>query len=285
MRAVAPAIVLSVGLALSGCAKAEDVADAAPPETSTSPDEPPESTPTTESTPTESSPTVTTPTQTKPPESELASTPAVGNCYNVSKLGFKRQRDGSFPVPCKRTHTSETFLVSRVGTSPGPNEIDAVWRTCHDKFRGYVGGSATVSTLGIALIMPSTGQTVAGQGWVRCDVIERANFNGKGGVARTGSLRDTLAEEVPDRFRACSKRWPKVLQKVHFSSCDRFHQAELIPESKRIGGPDDPFPGLPTSRSSSAAYCERRVLEYVPEALRYYYYYPTRASWSAGSRD
>jgi hypothetical protein len=285
-RAAVPAAVLAVGLVLSGCAKAEDVADDDLAGTSTTPDEPTStlSSPT-ESSPTESSPTESTPTDTEPAEPELAPAPQVGNCYDVSRSGFQTQRDGSYPVPCARSHTAETYLVARVGPFPESRDIDAVWRKCHDRFRSYVGASATVSTLGIALIMPSNAQVAAGQGWIRCDVIERASFNGRSGLPRTGSLRDALVAEVPDRYRACSKRWPKVLQKVHFSPCDRFHQAELIPESERLGAPDDRFPGVATSRRRSATICESIVLDYVPEALRYYYYYPTRSSWGAGSRD
>jgi hypothetical protein len=203
----------------------------------------------------------------------------------VTKSAFKRQRDGSFPLACTMRHTSETYLVTMVGGYPAPRQIDQVWRRCHDRFRGYVGASATVSTLGIAVIMPSTPQVRAGQGWIRCDVIERGSYAGQGGQPRTGSVRNVLVNDVPDVFRACTLRWPRVTQQVRFSPCGRFHQAELVPESRRLGGPEAAYPGRRNSRLSSANYCERVVLDYVPEALRYYYHYPTRGSWRTGTRD
>jgi hypothetical protein len=203
----------------------------------------------------------------------------------VSNIGFRRQKDGSFPVACSKRHTAETYLVATVDPFPSRRQIDQVWRRCHDRFRSYVGASATVSTLGIALILPSAPQVRDGAGWVRCDVIERTSYQGKIGDVRTGTVRNILVNNVPDRFRACTKRWPRVTAKVRFSACTRFHQAELVPESRRLARPAAPFPGRKASRTRSANYCEDAVLDYVPEALRYYYYFPTRGSWRAGTRD
>jgi Septum formation len=272
-------------LTLSACSTAADVASdepgaaAEPTQTETTPTEP------TRTTPTETAPTETTPTETTPPPPELAPRPQVGNCYAVSNIGFTRQKDGSFPIACSKRHTAETYHVAPVDPFPSRRQIEQVWRRCHDRFRSYVGGSATVSTLGIALILPSAPQVRAGQGWVRCDVIERTSYNGKTGQARTGTVRNILVNNVPDRFRACSQRWPRVTQKVGFSSCKRFHQAELVPESRRLGGPAAPYPGRKASRNRTANYCEDVVLDHVPEALRYFYYFPTRGSWRAGTHD
>jgi hypothetical protein len=286
-------LAVAAALVLAGCAKAEDIATedapaSASPTTASSPTGEPTQTPPSQTTPAETettpteTPTESTPTQTQP---DLAPRPVVGNCYEVSRPAFKRQKDGSFPVRCRARHTAETYLVRSVAPYPSAAQIDEVWRSCHDRFRGYVGASATVSNLGIALITPSAQQVRAGHGWVRCDVIERSSFNGEIGLPRTGSVRDILANGVPDRYRACSKRWPKVVFKVRLTSCDEYHQAELIPQSVRIGGPSAPYPGRNAARNRSATFCEDIVLDYVPEARRYYYYYPTRGSWRAGTRD
>jgi hypothetical protein len=281
---VAPLIAVAL-LTVSACSTAADVADEDPGPTTEPTQTDPAPTEPTESAPTESAPTETTPTETTPSAPELAPRPQVGNCYAVSTIGFRRQKDGSFPIACSKRHTAETYLVATVDPYPSARQLDQVWRRCHDRFRNYVGGSATISTLGIALILPSAAQVRAGHGWVRCDVIERTSFNGTTGTIRAGTVRNILVNNVPDRFRACSQRWPRVTQKVRFSSCQRFHQAELVPESRRLGGPAAPFPGRRVSRTRSADFCERVVLDYVPEALRFYYYYPTRGSWRAGTRD
>jgi hypothetical protein len=277
---------LLVVLALAGCASAADVADEAAGTSTTSEPAPTEPSPSTE--PTE--PTVpsepTAPTEPpEPPEPELASRPEVGNCYAVKNRDFLRQRDGSFPVKCREPHTAETYAVFRVDPYPVSPQIDGIWRKCHDRFRAYVGASENVSKLGVALIMPGTRQVIEGQGWIRCDVIERVNFNGQVGLERTGSVRNVLADGVPKRFRGCVRHWPRPNKAVHFTSCDVSHQAELIPEAIRIGGPRAPFPGVGVTRQRSQTFCENTVLDYVPEALNYYYYFPTRASWRAGTRD
>ncbi len=258
-------------IGLSACAKAEDLArgadtTAAPPTSPTATDTP-------------------TPTQPSTPPPDVAPRPTVGNCYLVAPRSYRRQVDGSDPVACAKRHTSETFGVFNVDPIPTSRQIEEVWRRCHDRFTAYVGASSTVSTLGIALIKATPDQVAAGQDWVRCDVIERTSFNGGIGRERSGNVRGALVDSVPAAFRGCSLRWPRVDTEVPFSSCARVHRAELIPTSTRIGGRDDPYPGEAFSRRTSRTFCADNVLNYVSEAVRYYYYYPTRSSWPAGSRD
>ena len=209
----------------------------------------------------------------------------VGNCYATARKAFAAQRDGSFPVPCTKKHTAETFAVFEVGAVPGTDDIDRIWRACQPRFTTYVGASPTVSTLGLTVMLPSTAQTDAGQGWIRCDAIEQPSYNGKRGLTRSGSVKGILAGAVPDQFRGCALHWPKPSQAVIFSSCRRSHQAELIPQSITLGGPEAPFPGVTSTRSRSASFCQATFQDYVSETLNYYYYYPTRASWTSGSHD
>lgn len=211
----------------------------------------------------------------------------VGNCYNTTRRQFRQQRDGSSPVECSSRHTAETFAVFSVSTTPTSDQTDKVWRTCHARFPGYVGAAATLSKLDLALILPSTSQTSAGQTWIRCDVIQKAHYNARVGVSRVGSLQNALSGGVPREFRGCVKHWPKVDQAVHFTPCSQRHQAELIPESLFLGGPEAPFPGTKTSQDRSQQFCESVFQDYVPETNNYYYYYyfPTKASWVSGSHN
>jgi hypothetical protein len=279
-------------LVLTSCASAQDVADTA--SESTSPTETLESS----SSPTLSAPTASSATTSDPPptepttsepttttEPQLAGRPEVGNCYDTTKPQFRNQRDGSFPVKCSSRHTAETFAVFSVGSFPGPNDINKVWRDCQPRFKRYVGAPATISKLDLTLILPSVDQIAAGQDWIRCDAIEKTHYNARVGAPRTGSVQAVLASGVPREFRGCVKRWPKVDQAVTFTSCNARHQAQLIPESLFLGPPDAPYPGLADSQSRSKQFCEDVFQTYVPETLNYYYYYPTADSWKSGSHN
>jgi hypothetical protein len=270
---------------LTACGSAEDISNAeSEPSDTTSPTSDPSTSAPTEPT-TSSGPSTSAPTKTKEPKPQLAPRPVVGNCYATSRKGFSSQRDGSFPVACTKRHTAETFAVFNVGTAPLPGAIDRIWRSCQPRFREYVGGTPTISTLGLTVILPSLAQNDAGQGWIRCDALQQPSYNGNRGLARSGSLRNMLSGGVPAQFRGCALHWPKVDQAVIFTSCQRSHQAELIPESINLGGPSAPFPGVSTTQARSQAFCESTFQDYVSETLNYYYYYPTAASWKSGSHD
>lgn len=172
-----------------------------------------------------------------------------------------------------------------VGAVPTAAQIDKVRRNCQSGFRSYVGDSATVSKLGMTVMLPGAEQAAVGVRWIRCDAIELANYNGEGGVSRTGSVKGALAAGVPDIFRGCVDHLPKVTQPVHFTSCSQRHQGELIPESLNLGGPQAPFPGSKAVANRSRSFCRGVFQDYVPQTSDYYYYYPTRPSWRSGSHD
>ncbi len=278
-----------LALMLTSCASAEDVSEASsdPATTSASPTSAP-TTPTSPSDSTVVEPTTSSPTTSAPPttnEPQVASRPKVGNCYDTMKQQFRNQRDGSFPVSCRRLHTAETFAVFRVDPYPRAGEIYDVWRKCQPRFRNYVGAPATISKLDLTVMLPSTSQVVAGQDWIRCDAIEKASYNSRIGVPRRGSLEGVLSEGVPNRYRGCALRIPKVDLPVLFTPCNQPHQAELIPESLFLGPPDAPYPGVKVARAKSKQFCENVFQAYVPETLNYYYYFPKRAAWKSGSHN
>ena len=283
----------ALAVLLSACGSAEDISNAASDtaDATSTPSEPTTPTPTETSAtePTEPStssvPTASEATNTKGPRPQPAPRPVVGNCYATGRKAFANQRDGSSPIPCTQPHTTETFAVFNVGTVPLPADIDRIWRACQPRFREYVGGAPTISTLGLTVILPSPSQTDAGQGWARCDAIHQPSYNGNRGLSRSGSLRNMLAGGVPSEFRGCALHWPKVNQAVIFTSCQQDHQAELIPESVNLGGPSAPFPGVSTTQARSKSFCESTFQDYVSETLNYYYYYPTAVSWKSGSHD
>jgi hypothetical protein len=215
----------------------------------------------------------------------VAAEPQVGNCYNPGKAAFNHQRDGSGPVSCGKRHTAETFAVFSAGAVPNRRTIDRIWRECQSRFRGYVGDSTTVSTLRLTVMLPSHGQTAAGQRWIRCDAIELPAYTGHSGLPRTSSLRGALDGGVPKAFRGCARHWPKLDRPVHFTSCQRRHQAELIPESMNIGGPEANYPGRGTVKKDSKRFCLRAFQHFVPQTRHFYYYYPTRSSWQSSTHD
>jgi putative regulator of septum formation len=266
-------------IALTSCVSAGDVADTA---NDTDDGVTTDATQATEPT---TAPSDTTSTQTPSPEPQVAGKPTVGDCYATSTRAFSRQRDGSSPVTCASLHTAETFAVLAVGRSTSRQDVDAVWRGCQPRFKTYVGDAPTVSTLGMAVILPSDQQVAAGQGWIRCDAIERESYNRDVGRPRKGSVKDALAGSVPVAYRGCVKHWPRVSLAVHFTSCRESHQAELIPESINLGGPNAAFPGTNSVKAKSQRFCANTFQDFVPETLNYYFYYPTPASWRSGSHD
>ncbi len=230
------------------------------------------------------SPTLTT-APTVAPTPDVANRPRVGNCYDTGKAAFQRAQDGSDAVSCQRRHTAETFAVFKVRPDPSSAQTNRVGRDCNARFQRYVGDSPTVSKLGLILIGPSDEQIAAGQSWIRCDVIELANYNGGVGLPRTGSVSGALEGEVPLALRGCARRWPKVDQPVHLTSCQQRHQAELIPASLNLGGPDAEYPGQASVKSDSKLFCANTVQSYVPEAVNYYYYFPKLEGWRSGTRE
>jgi putative regulator of septum formation len=215
----------------------------------------------------------------------VAASPQVGNCYNAGKAAFHRQRDGSSPVSCRQRHTAETFAVFSTGPVPNRRTIDRIWRDCQSRFRAYVGDSTTVSTLRLTVMLPSTGQIAAGQHWVRCDAIELPGYTGHSGLPRTSSLKGALDRGVPKAFRGCARHWPRLDRSVHFTSCQRKHQTELIPESANLGGPEAAYPGRGTVKKDSKRFCLRAFQHFVPRTRHFYYYYPTRSSWRSSTHD
>ena len=207
----------------------------------------------------------------------------VGDCYTVTAAGFRRQRDGSRPVPCSHRHTAETFAVFAASPYPKRRDINQVWRVCQKRFAVYTGNTTTVSTLGLTLMLPSQAQIAKGQHWIRCDAIQTPYYDATVGEPLRGSLRHALRGHVPRTFRGCAQRWPKSGNRVHFSSCARKHQAELIPVAKDLGAPNAPYPGIKKVRKQSKQFCARVFQHYVPQTRHYYFYYPTAASWRSGS--
>lgn len=283
------ALITAALLTVSGCVSAGDVAANA--DASVATDGPESTSPTTSDDPTVTVPTdppETTATKTEPPHTdpELAPRPSVGDCFATGKAAFQHQSDGSFSVPCSTAHTAETFAVFQATPVPNSSELAKIWRTCNARFKKFTGDSPTVSTLSLTVILPSVKQIAAGAEWVRCDALESPNYNGQGGVTRTGSLKNALkGGDVPNEYRGCVKHWPRVTQKVHFTSCAQRHQAELIPVSIGLGGANAKFPGTGIVESRSKTFCGEVFQDYVPETTHYYYYYPTRDSWSSGTHE
>ncbi|MEP6665672.1 MAG: septum formation family protein [Nocardioidaceae bacterium] len=281
------AIPLASAILLASCGSAQDVADTAaattdhevPTQVTTQPTEA-----TTESTAT-TAPSTPAATKTSDPTPQAASKPTPGECYATGTIAFNRQRDGSAPVSCNAQHTAETVAVFAAGQSPSSQDINNVWRSCQPRFKTYVGGAPTVSTLGLVVILPSEKQLAEGQSWMRCDAVERSSFNRDVGLPRQGSVKGALSGSVPVAYRGCVKHWPKVSLAVHFTSCRESHQAELIPESINLGGPNAPFPGTNSVKSKSKRFCANAFQDFVPETRNYYFYYPTPASWKSGSHD
>jgi hypothetical protein len=216
---------------------------------------------------------------------DVAARPQVGNCYSTSTAAFRRQRDGSEPVGCHKRHTAETLAVFSVGGEPDRARIQRVWRHCEGRFGSYVGNSPTVSTLKVIVMLPSKAQTAAGQGWIRCDAIQPPSYAGHTGLPRRGSVKGELSHRVPSALRGCVRHWPKIQQAVHFTSCRRHHQAELLPVSRGLGSTEAPYPGRRSVKKASQQFCANVVQHYVPQTRHYYYYYPTRSSWRSSTHD
>jgi hypothetical protein len=215
----------------------------------------------------------------------VAARPQVGNCYRASGAAFRRQRDGSEPVGCHKRHTDETFAVFSAGGAPPRAAIQRVWRQCEGRFRSYVGDSVTVSVLKVIVMLPSKQQIAAGQGWIRCDAIQPPNYAGHSGLPRKGSVKRVLSDRVPKALRGCVRHWPKIEQGVHFTSCRRHHQAELLPVSKNLGHAEAPYPGRRSVKTASRRFCAGVVQHFVPQTRHFYYYYPTPSSWRSSTHN
>lgn len=297
-RILAPLAKLSVKLSLalsavlllaSGCARAHDMVSAPGSSgTATPTASSPGSTAGSQSPPTKSPaspapPSPSSSSQTAPPP--VAPVPRVGDCYATSRHGFASHRDGSTPVSCSRSHTTETFAVLAAAAIPTPASVDRAWRLCYARFAAYTGNGPTTSRLGVTVSWPSTPQTDAGQRWARCDVIVTAAFDGRVGLRSDHSVRHALASGPSPQFRGCAGVVPSVRKPIPYTSCLEYHQAELIPAAKSLGGPDAPYPGVRSALATSKTFCARVFAKYVKNTTRYFYFYPTPTSWKSGSHD
>jgi hypothetical protein len=116
------------------------------------------------------------------PASKLEMNPKIGGCYLFSSKEFEAPSPLTNPIPCSRTHNSETFWVAKWPLKLAPSRYtddlihSAAEKTCLAQW-----GFPEEADLNYwAYFFPSKSQWAKGARWLRCDAMVQ--------VAETGTF-------------------------------------------------------------------------------------------------
>ncbi|GAA1250036.1 hypothetical protein GCM10009676_40800 [Prauserella halophila] len=187
----------------------------------------------------------------------------------VAEVGECLDGDNPGPVECSDEHTVEVTKKGTLGSDLGSTEAGvppgestvfrAVFPRCRSAAAEYLGSASyDASTLGAWLVWADVKDWKAGHRWYRCGV---AQLDGTGRpVARTGSIRDALAESF-DRYRVCSATRPSA-EVPETVPCSEPHMAEAV-GVVNAGKADGPVPSEPEFDDKARTACGTKVHEFV----------------------
>jgi hypothetical protein len=193
------------------------------------------------------------------------------------------------PRDCSRRHTSETYLVGRLGlVSPDGHQLaveaDAVRRQAAEKcplaLADHLG--ATFDDLRLSMVQPvwftPTGeQADAGAEWFRCDAIVIAGDRSL--MRRSGGLGNAFSDG-PGDLGMCGTAAPDEagFERV---ACARDHSWRAV---RVIEFDDARHPGPEAARTRGRSACEDAGAQHAsdPLSFRWSYEWPTRRQWRNG---
>jgi Septum formation len=218
--------------------------------------------------------------------------PQAGSCHALSFVKAGLPVDSSDPVPCRGSHTTQTF---KVGTLAGlfdghllavdsPAVQARLGKTCVKALPAYLGGDQTtqrLGRLGAVWFGPSLEQADAGADWYRCDVIGLRKENSLISLPRTmkGSLD---APDALDRFGTCGTAAPDapVFERVVCADKHSWRAIDVVdlPASTRYLAKD--------AAATGDATCKDVAAKRANGALKYTWSFewPSRTQWAAGQR-
>jgi hypothetical protein len=276
--AVLAAIVVILGVLMSGCAASADLGSSDPARTRTpSPaatQSPPEQTPVIE-----------------PP-------PELGSCYQVTARDLARFSDHDKPVPCRRTHTSVTFFVGKlpahvlagVPLVTDPFVQKAASHVCAPAFRHYVGGDwqdRLLARFNFTYYLPEVERLSSRNKWVRCDLyLTRSVDAGKTYPHRLPDhARGALDKsDALDSYGICSPSAPGTAG-FKLLLCSHSHRWRAIVPI-RLGRDGTAWPGVREVKARGDSRCSDAVRQWLgyPTTWRYGWQWPSHADWTKGQR-
>lgn len=260
------AVVLLLGVVLTGCSS----------------DEQPEAASTPSATP---PPTTAAPVPPRPD-------PRPGECRELTFRQATRSVDTTRPTPCDRDHSSVTFKVGHLDLVVDGHLMAAdsarvqgqLDQRCREALPGWLGGDRErlrLSQFRAVWFRPEVVQADRGASWFRCDVVAVA---GDDRLARfTGDLKGVLNDESGlDRFGRCGTSSP-TRKNFRAVICQRPHSWRAV---SVVDFPDSAnYLGRNAARDADEA-CQDEATSRTQEDLRYEwaFQWPTREEWNAGER-
>ncbi len=290
LRVRAAPLAVALAVSLGACSAAQNVAEGG--HTGVTPAS-------SGTTPTTSGPTPTpTPTATTTTPNP-APAPANLACRVLKKGDIPRDSNNDPTVPCRSSHTAQTFYVGRWParlfkppvTSADPQLKSYAIRHCTRAFNAFVGGSPLdrqTTLLTWAFFVPAPSELLRQSNWFRCDVISGWTLAGHLYSLPT-SMHGILDSGVPDDVRTCFTRLfvnnGTKKDPGRYVPCTMPHAQRAI-AALQLGGKSDPFPSVKSQESRLNAWCGPKVQAYLgnPSSYKWGYSFVTRKKWRSGDR-
>ncbi|MFG2039101.1 septum formation family protein [Dactylosporangium sp. NPDC048998] len=195
--------------------------------------------------------------------------PAAGMCHAGQSLDMYDYRPATLnPVDCAAEHQAEIVRVGLL-TTPPENKTREVFTDCDTAAREYVGADWHEGRLGLAVIVPSTEEWIAGAREYRCALFE---FSADDFVSRlrTGSLKDGLRGTRPLALTCMDvlatpdgQGWYKTIDRLVPIDCARPHNGEYV---GLYVGPDIPHPGMTKLTRDVTQVCNANAAKFLGES-------------------
>lgn len=265
-----PAAVLLLLLVLTGCTQGSDQPAATPTPSATTPTESP------------SEPVTRTP---KPPPA-----PPTDSCYRLSFDQAVAPTSRTDAVPCRESHTAETFHVGRLERHLDGRLLavdsrrlqEQVETTCPRLLSEHVGGTEEhrrLSMLRSVWFTPTLTQSDAGADWFRCDAVALARDSEL--LELDGSLFGVLdTEDGRDRFGLCGTAEPGT-EGFERVACSQTHSWRAL---RTVTLPGSDYPGQRRAQQSGEEPCKAAGRTNAPDPLDFQwgYEWPTADQWEGG---
>ncbi|MEV0133271.1 septum formation family protein [Dactylosporangium sp. NPDC050688] len=195
--------------------------------------------------------------------------PAAGGCHAGQSLRPDDYRPATLnAVDCAAEHQAEIVRVGQL-TTPPENKTREVYTDCDTAAREYVGGDWHEGRLGLAVIVPSTEEWIAGVHEYRCALLE---FSADGFTSRlrTGSLKDGLRGPRPLALTCVDvlaipdgQGWYQSIDRLVPIDCAQPHNGEYV---GLYASPDVPHPGMTKLTREATQACNAKAATFLGQS-------------------
>jgi hypothetical protein len=219
--------------------------------------------------------------------------PPRDGCYRLDFDAATAPTNDSEPVPCRKRHDAQTYLVGRLDTVVDGHllAVDSrraqqqVARTCPRKLDEYVGGSSStraLSRIQSVWFSPTLEQSDRGATWFRCDAVALARPSKLAPLPPPSRLQGILDDsDSLDEVGLCGTAAPGAdgFERV---ICSRPHSWRAVSTIGIDGGRG--YPGVSAVRDAGEGACRDQVeaISGSPDKFSYGWEWPTRAQWRSG---